>query len=192
MALSISPIAFKAVSPPSSPAITLEDRSLWQRAGLKGAKATDWMRENGLPIPEINAALLSDNGWLIARLAPNEYAALASTPLETSGPPPLPAYRMSGDNEPGLCPVLRSAANAWFRISGPASATMFSKICGVDLSPKSFANGRIAQTIVARSSAIVIRDDAGDTLAFHVLMDWASADYLWGALTDAAAEFCRN
>ena len=191
MALAQSPIFAKGAGAPTSSALSLEDRSLWQRAGLKGARATDWMRENGLPIPEINAALLSGNGWLIARLAPNEYAALASTP-KTSGPPPLPEFRIGGDNNPGLCPVLRSAANAWFRVSGPASATMFSKICGVDLRPKAFANGRIAQTIVARSSAIVVRDDDDGALAFHMLMDWATADYLWNAMTDAAAEFCES
>ena len=187
MALARSPFIAKTTGMAPSSALSLEDRSLWQRAGLKGARATDWMRENGLPIPEINAALPSENGWLIARLAPNEYAALAST-QETSGPPPVPEFRIGGDNDPGLCPVLRSAANAWFRVSGPASAAMFSKICGVDLRPKTFANGRIAQTIVARSSAIVIRDD-DETLGFQIMMDWATADYLWNAVADAAAEF---
>ncbi len=184
-----SPISTKIAPLRVSPSIALEDRSLWQRAGLKGAKATDWMREHGLPIPEINAALPSGTGWLIARLAPNEYAALALTPPGSSGTPPLPEYRIAGDNDPGLCPVLRSAANASFRISGPASPTMFSKVCGVDLSPKAFANGRIAQTIVARSSAIVIRDDTDGIPAFHIVMDWATADYLWRALADAMAEF---
>ena len=66
---------------------------------------------------------------------------------------------------------------------------MFAKICGVDLRPHHFADGRIAQTSLAKMSAIVIRADLGRTPAFHLLADSASAEYLWGCLLDAMAEF---
>jgi sarcosine oxidase subunit gamma len=66
---------------------------------------------------------------------------------------------------------------------------MVAKICGVDLRPGKFADGRIAQTSMARMNGVVIRDDQGETLAYHLLGDSASAEYLWGCLIDAMAEF---
>jgi sarcosine oxidase subunit gamma len=38
-------------------------------------------------------------------------------------------------------------------------------------------------------SGIVIRADLGQVPAFHLLADIASAEYLWGAVLDAMAEF---
>ena len=53
------------------------------------------------------------------------------------------------------------------------AADMFAKLCGVDLSPNRFAEGQVAQTSVARLSAIVIRSDTAGALAFHLLADSA-------------------
>ena len=69
------------------------------------------------------------------------------------------------------------------------AAQMFAKLCGVDLRPGKFADGAIAQTSLARMNAVVIRDDRGGALAYHLLGDSASAAYLWDCLTDAMAEF---
>jgi sarcosine oxidase subunit gamma len=66
---------------------------------------------------------------------------------------------------------------------------MFAKICGVDLRPAHFPIGAIAQTSVAKMSAIIIRADLGSTIAYHVCADIASADYLWTCLEDAMAEY---
>ena len=66
---------------------------------------------------------------------------------------------------------------------------MFAKLCAVDLRPAKFADLSIAQTSVARLSAIVIRDDRADSLAYHLLADSASAAYLWECLFDAMTEF---
>ncbi len=66
---------------------------------------------------------------------------------------------------------------------------MFAKLCGVDLRPAKFASGRIAQTSIARLNGIVIRDDKGELPAYHLLVDSASAGYLWGCLRDAMTEF---
>ena len=38
-------------------------------------------------------------------------------------------------------------------------------------------------------NAVVIRDDRGGVLAYHLLGDSASAEYLWDCLNDAMAEF---
>jgi len=65
-------------------------------------------------------------------------------------------------------------------------------VCGarwVDLRSKAFANHTVAQKIVVRVVAIVVRDDAGSLLRFHVLADATMAAYLWDVLRDAMTEF---
>ena len=50
-------------------------------------------------------------------------------------------------------------------------------------------SGRIAQTVAARVTVVVIRDDIKDLLSYHLLTDSASAAYVWDSLLDAMAEF---
>jgi sarcosine oxidase subunit gamma len=66
---------------------------------------------------------------------------------------------------------------------------MFAKICGIDLRLDKFESGRIAQTSIAKMSGIILRQDFGQILGFHLLADSASADYLWDCLQDAMIEF---
>ncbi|MDQ3560387.1 MAG: sarcosine oxidase, partial [Pseudomonadota bacterium] len=47
----------------------------------------------------------------------------------------------------------------------------------------------IAQTSVVRLTGIIIREDLAGTPAFHLLVDSASAEYVWDCLFDAMAEF---
>ena len=74
-------------------------------------------------------------------------------------------------------------------VTGEKSAEMFAKICGVDLRPSHCPVGTIAQTSIAKMSGIIIRADLGSTLAYHLLADIASAEYLWTCLEDAIAEY---
>ena len=66
---------------------------------------------------------------------------------------------------------------------------MFAKLCGVDLAAARFANGSIAQTSLARLSAILVRDDIAGQITFSVFADSASAEFLWDCLLDAMTEF---
>ena len=66
---------------------------------------------------------------------------------------------------------------------------MFAKLCGVDLRPGRFADLAIAQTSAAGITGVIIRDDRGGHLAYHLLCDSASAAYLWDCLVDAMTEF---
>ena len=80
----------------------------------------------------------------------------------------------------------------WFVLSGKHAASCLAKLCAVDLRPHRFPIGSIAQTSVARLSAVVARDDLGDVLAFHLFSDSASATYWWDCLVDAMQEFGGN
>jgi len=170
----------------------LADLSPLPRVGFKGAGTADWLAAQGVAVPaESNRAERQDDGGLAPRLAPGEVWVLgslsgANRPAELVAAwsaEPLPPQTPRG------FPVPRGETHAWFRITGSESANMFAKICGVDLRPAKFSDGSMAQTSVARLNAVIVRDDLGEVLAYHLLGDSASAMYLWDCLLDAMAEF---
>ncbi len=178
----------------------LADLSALPRLGVKGPGTADWLAGQGIQVPaESNQAVRQSSGVLAARLAPSELMLLGDLSGDLSGDPaPLDAIAAAWRAEPQspvpperprgfLLP--RQHSHFWFVLSGDCTAGMFAKICGVDLRPGKFANGRIAQTSIARMNAVVIRDDQGGVLAYHLLGDSASAEYLWDCLLDAMAEF---
>lgn len=171
----------------------LADLSPLPRCGFKGAGTAEWLAGQGLEVPaECNHAARQPGGELAARLAPGEVLILGDLAgqggsmqrLEDAwAREPLPPETPRG------FPLPRRDSHAWFLVCGSEAAVVFAKLCGVDLRPAKFPDLSIAQTSVARVSAIVVRDDRGGTLAFHLLADSASAEYLWDCLLDAMAEF---
>ncbi|MGH6893462.1 MAG: hypothetical protein ACREEP_14520 [Dongiaceae bacterium] len=173
--------------------MALADLSVLPRGGFKGRGTVEWLTTQGLEVgADSNRAYPQPGGELATRLAPTEIFLLDSL-LGTgrlidklnnawqwgaSAPRPQQGY-----------PTPRQDSHAWFMVTGQRSAEMFAKICGIDLRPQHCPVGTIAQTSVAKMSAIVIRADLGGTLAYHLLADIASADYLWACLEDAMAEY---
>ena len=171
----------------------LADLSPLPRLGLKGAGTADWLAGQGIDVPgDSNQAVRQASGVLAARLAPSELLLLGGLSGDATPLDDIQAAWQGGTLPPDpprgyLLP--RSHSHFWFLLSGAHTAVMFSRLCGVDLRPDKFADGRIAQTSMARMNAVIIREDQGGVLAYHVLGDSASAEYLWGCLLDAMAEF---
>ncbi|MEE8536086.1 MAG: hypothetical protein V3S45_08545, partial [Kiloniellales bacterium] len=176
----------------------LADLSPLPRTGFKGKGTVAWLAGQGIRVPDrSNRAEPQADGALAARLAPEELLVLGDVRgAGGGGAGGLPARleaAWAGETVPpeparGF-PVPRADSHAWFLVSGGQSAAMFAKICGIDLRPDRFAQGWVAQTSVARLSAIVIRADLGAVLAYHLLADSASAEYLWDCVQDAMTEF---
>jgi sarcosine oxidase subunit gamma len=168
--------------------LAIVDLSPLPRTGFKGPRIAAWLAENGVVLGErSNHAYPQAKGMLVARLAPGEVLILGPSDGDDAATTALEAawtYRVSG-----VWPVPRRDASFWFVVTGHSAASMFAKICGVDLRPKSFAYHAVAQTSVARSNAIVIRDDRGSVPAYHLLGDSASTSFMWTSLIDAMAEF---
>jgi sarcosine oxidase subunit gamma len=192
-ALAFVPFGDSAVavsaSAPTRDALCLVDLSVLPRWGLKGSDVFPWLAARGAAVrAEEQTAIRQADGSLIARLAPSEALVLSSirdgaceigTAIER-----IPA---AGD---GRCyPVPRCDSHCWFAVRGAQAVPMFAKVCGVDLAPGRFADCRIAQTSVARLSSIIIRNDLSGELAFSILTESASAEYLWDCLLDAMEEF---
>ncbi|GEO82876.1 sarcosine oxidase subunit gamma [Pararhodospirillum oryzae] len=166
--------------------VVLTDLSPFARTGFKGADTASWLAARGLDVePAHNHALRQADGSLLVRLSPGEFLLLG-----VPGAKPGLVERLDAawtrEANAGLCfPVPRQDSHAWFVLRGEKAPALFAKLCAVDLRPRAFADGAVAQTSVARLNAIIVRDGA----AFHLLADSASAEYLWACLIDAMAEF---
>ena len=169
--------------------VVLRDLSTLPRTGFKGLESPAWLEARGVVLPPApNLAAKQADGSLVARLAPGEFLILG--PLSGDSDTTDRLDNAWSIDSAGLCFQLpRRDSHAWLHLSGNKVTAMFAKICGVDLRAKAFANLAIAQTSVARLSAIVIRDDRGDVPSYHLLADSASATYLWESLEDAMKEF---
>ena len=167
----------------------LTDLSPLPRCGFKGAGTSAWVSACGADLPGApNQATRQPGGELIARLAPEEALILGA--LDSDGPGLVQTLSDAWSGEPGTgYPLPRQDSHCWLYVSGRHAAAMFLKICAVDLRPHKFADLSIAQTSVARASGIVIRDDRGGTLGYHLLADSASAAFIWDCLLDAMVEF---
>jgi sarcosine oxidase subunit gamma len=161
--------------------VGLVDLSPLPRAGFKGPAALATLAKAGLTVPDANnRALRQEDGALVVRLADTEALILSGL----AGHMPGELDRIAAA---GCYPVPRRDSHAWFAVAGPDSVACLAKLCGVDLRPRKFADGAVAQCIVAGISAILIRDDG--IQAHHLLADSASAGYLWDCLIDAMAEY---
>jgi sarcosine oxidase subunit gamma len=182
--------AFGETSDPARLAagLKLVDLSVLPRWGLKGRGIAAWLARNGMTMPLAdNRAERQPDGSLVARLAPAELLVLA--PIIGKSALAEPIERIAPAGEDACYRAPRRESHCWFVVVGNDADKMFAKLCGVDLSPGRFAVGQVAQTSVARVNAIIIRQDLGGLLAFFVLADSASAEYLWDCLLDAMAEF---
>ena len=166
----------------------LADLSPLPRIGFKGRGAIPWLKSRNVAIePSPNRAWRQADGGI----------AIARSGAETL---------ILGDlrAESVLCSELEAATDAfearayavprydgmfWFVLTGAQAAACLAKLCGVDLRPERFGDGSVAQTSVARTSAVVARVDLGADVAYHLLGDSASAEYLWDVLLDAMREF---
>ncbi len=66
---------------------------------------------------------------------------------------------------------------------------MLAKLCGMNLFPGEFANHSVAQTSVARTSAIVVRHAMEGVSCNYLLGESSTILYMWNCLIDAMREF---
>jgi sarcosine oxidase subunit gamma len=165
--------------------LALIDLSPLPRLGIKGARVTDWLETQQLQFSaQANKALVQADGSLLGRLAPNEFLWLT----DPACPGRDPGAEIP-DNGRNCYSINRRDSHYWFALSGTQCASMLAKLCGVNFAYSSFQSGCIAQTQVAKTSAIVVRNDFGQTPLYHLLGDSSLVCYLWTCLLDAMGEF---
>jgi sarcosine oxidase subunit gamma len=165
--------------------LAIMDLSPLPRLGLKGVRIGDWLEARGMKFSEsLNQAVAQKHGDLLARLGTNEFLVLAN-PCNGS-----PGHSHERPDESSECyAVSRRDSHYWFALSGEKCPSMLAKLCGVDFNTKAFGRGSVAQTQVAKTSAIVIRNDVGEIPCYYLLGDNSCVLYMWACIVDAMAEF---
>ncbi|MGQ0658146.1 MAG: hypothetical protein ACT4NU_08650 [Chromatiales bacterium] len=173
--------------------LALCDLSPLAHSGLKGPGAAEWLATQGVAVPPaVNRATQQTDGALVARIGTNDLMVLSDLSGQSTLPARLDEAWMTEPVPPDAprgFPVPRQDGFCWFAVTGKHADAMLAKLCGVDLRPHKFQVGEIAQTSVARLSAVVIRNDLNATLAYYLFADSASAEYWWDCLIDAIQEF---
>ena len=168
-----------------SSGLTLRDFSALPRFGLKGINLQAWLKTNRYHAgEESNQAYPQDDGCLAARLSPRELLFLCD--------PERPVLSADHDyfNPARNCYMIRRQdSHYWFAICGNKGPSMLAKLCGVNFDPIDYDNHRVAQTRVAATSAIVVRNDSRKSLCYYLLGDNSYVSYMKSCLRDAMAEF---
>ena len=163
-------------------ALTLHDLDDRARLGIRGSELARWLDPNGYGVGTTpNIAYPQSDGSLLARLSATELVWLGTADQSID-------ERIHIAEDYRCYTVSRRDSHTWFRLTGTAAPQMIAKICGVNMCDTVFANHTVAQTSVARISAIVIRDDDERT-SFHLLADSSYARYLGTVLVDAGNEY---
>jgi sarcosine oxidase subunit gamma len=165
--------------------LSLVDLTALPRIGVKGKDLTPWIESKAYVVGEqSNRAYSQHDGTLIARLSPGELLLLANSP-----DPSDDVMAFSLEATYSCYPVRRQDSHYWFSLSGERCSEMLAKLCAVDVSTESFANHSVAQTSVAKTSAIIVRDDSSDNLRYYLMGDSSTAQYMHSCLIDAMTEF---
>ncbi|HIG66329.1 MAG TPA: sarcosine oxidase [Porticoccaceae bacterium] len=171
------------------------DLSTLSRTGFKGAGAPIWAESQGVKLPDrANRAIVQPDGCLVAKLSDQELLILSDILAKSHQVTALgeqsTSDHLENDTQTYLLP--RGDSHCWLAVTGNQAAEMFSKVCGVDLRSHKFALGNIAQTSVAKTNAIVIRQDLGQTLSYFILCDISATEFLWDCLLDAMQEYAGS
>lgn len=169
--------------------LAIVDLSPLPRLGFKGRGTIPAMQARGIVCePKANQAYRQPDGTLCLVLAASEVILLGDLAGQTQS---FDTWENAWRIEDGerTYPLKRRDSHAWLLLTGRDVPQMFAKLCAIDLRLHKFPNLAIAQTSVAKMTAIVTRADIGATPAFHLLADSASALYLSSCLRDAAQEF---
>jgi sarcosine oxidase subunit gamma len=169
--------------------IVIADLSPFPRLGFKGRGTVPAMQARGIALEATaNRAFRQPDGGLCLVLAPGEVILLSNLNGDGERLAQLEANWRIEDEE-RTYPLSRRDSHAWLAVAGEALPEMFAKLCAIDLRRDKFADLAIAQTSIAKMSAILTRADMGTTPVFHLLVDSAAALYFCDCLLDAADEF---
>lgn len=173
----------------STGGIFIADLSPLPRLGFKGRGTIPAMQSRGITLEAApNRAFRQSGGGLCLVLAPGEVILLSSLAGDGERLAQLEASWRIEDEE-RTYPLPRRDSHAWLAVGGEAVPEMFAKLCAVDLRTDKFGDLSIAQTSIAKMSAILVRADIGTSRVFHLLVDSAAALYFCDCLLDAADEF---
>ena len=138
----------------------------------------------GFALPEPNRAAGND-GVGVLWLGPDEWLVTCNADHEAA------LLRSLGNALAGIHAAVTDVTDTRTvtRVSGPGAREVLATGCTLDLHPRVFAAGHVAQSTLAKAEVILHQtaaDDAADGPAYEIYVLRSFADYLWRWLEDAA------
>jgi sarcosine oxidase subunit gamma len=158
-----------------------QERCGFERMGLKGPRAAEWLANRGLPIPaRFNSyVLVSDTRLLVVRLGASEFL------LEA-------AHRVAeirtalGCSLPGVYPVLRE--DAAFELGGRDVHEALTQVCNVDFAALDLAARPAVMTLMAGVAVQVIPTEVDGARRYWIWCDPSFGAYLRETLETVVGE----
>jgi heterotetrameric sarcosine oxidase gamma subunit len=75
-----------------------------------------------------------------------------------------------------------------FQLSGPGSADLLSRLCGLDFHDSQFPNLTIKASSVAKTSQLILRHDQNGQLRYQLIGDRSLATYVWQTIMAALGQ----
>lgn len=171
--------------------VTISDLSAYPRLGFKGRGTIEAAKKLGFALEDTpNRAFVQSEGQICMVLSHSEVFLLDTNPAGDRLSRLEQSWRF--EDRTFSYPLPRQHSHAWYRLQGADASNMLAKVCGVDLRPQVFANLSIAQTSVARLSALVLRADIDGEVTYHILADNSASKYMLECLQDASNEFNQS
>lgn len=63
------------------------------------------------------------------------------------------------------------------------------KVCGLDFADAAFPNNHVVQTSLAKARTTIVRHDRDGVPAYHLIVGYSLAEYVWTVVFDAMGEF---
>ena len=100
-------------------------------------------------------------------------------------------YLMMGESplDPPSGAINVSSVYTCFRLAGPRSRDILNKVTSLNVSELALPNLSCGQASVAHAHTLVMRDDIGSMLAFHLLVSREYGESIWESIFHAGQEF---
>ncbi|MDW6004139.1 sarcosine oxidase subunit gamma [Vibrio mangrovi] len=135
----------------------------------------------GLPLPTLPLTSSEKDGKAICWMSPDEWLILV---------PGEQAYDVEvalRENLTGHFSIVnQSGGQTIIELSGPQAVNILKKSTTLDIHPKEFPVGKIAGSVLAKTSAVFRR---ADELRWQIVVRRSFADYIWRWLSDAGKEY---
>lgn len=159
------------------------DVSCFQRFGIKGPQAANWLSGQGFKIPSDNNSWIEGvPGTMVLRLGGSEF--LVEDQFQAKA-----CDKLFGFNQAATAGVYKvQRGDAAFVVSGSQVLNLLSELCMLDCRDSALPNNAVVMTQLAGISAILLRQQLSGQQVFRIWCDGTYGSYMWDIMLEIAKE----
>lgn len=165
----------------------LSDESHWGKVLLHGRAAGRVAAALALEAPEATGGGFRHQSKAVYRLRADQLIVILPPAAQRDALRALLAAN-TGDEMVTVTDVTHGRAQ--FRLTGPGTVDLLSRLCALDFDDSRFPDGTARQTSVAKTTQLVIRDDLheGTGPSYRLIGARSLAAYLWQTILEAGRD----